>query len=99
MSFQVRLSETAYQDIVDIWTWVASEADLDTADAYSARLRSFLAKLDEFPSRGTPRDDLRPGVRSLVFERTIVIFYAIDAPEVIILRVVNGARDQALLGI
>jgi toxin ParE1/3/4 len=95
----VRLGEPAYEDLAGIWAWIASEADPDTADAYRGRLREFLAKLEDFPRRGTPRDDLRPGMRSLVFERTIVIFYRIDGSVVTILRIVHGARDQALLDI
>ena len=99
MSYQVRLSEGAYDDLAGIWTWIASEADPDTANAYRARLRGFLAKLADFPRRGTPRDDLRPGIRSLVFERTIVTFYRIDGSIVTIVRIAHGARDQALLDI
>ena len=99
MKYHVRLSEPAYEDLAGIWAWIASEADLDTADAYSARLRGFLAGLSDFPRRGTPRDDLRPGIRSLVFERTILLFYGVDGSEVTILRIVHGARDQALLDI
>jgi toxin ParE1/3/4 len=99
LSYQVRLSEPAYEDLAGIWTWIASEADVNTADAYSVRLRGFLARLDDFPRRGAPRDDLRPGTRSLVFERTIIIFYRIDVSVVTILRIVHGARDQALLDI
>jgi toxin ParE1/3/4 len=97
LSYQVRLGERAYEDLADIWTWIASEADVDTADAYSARLRGFLAKLTDFPRRGAPRDDLRPGIRSLVFERTIMIFYGLDDSVVTIVRIVHGARDQAAL--
>jgi toxin ParE1/3/4 len=97
LNYEVRLGEQAYDDLAGIWNWVASEADVDTADAYSARIRGLFTKLVDFPRRGTPRDDLRPGVRSLIFERTIVIFYGIEGRTVTILRVVHGARDQAAL--
>ncbi len=99
MRYRVGLGEPAYEDLAGIWTWIASEAGLDTANAYRTRLLDFLAKLEDFPRRGTPRDDLRPGIRSLVFERTITIFYKVDRSVVTILRIVHGARDQTLLDI
>jgi toxin ParE1/3/4 len=99
LRYQVRLSEPAYEDLAGIWAWIAADAGLDIADAYRTRLLGFLAKLEDFPRRGTPRDDLRPGIRSLVFERTIIAFYQVDSSIVTILRIVHGARDQSLLDI
>ncbi|MEG3151941.1 type II toxin-antitoxin system RelE/ParE family toxin [Sphingomonas sp. ZT3P38] len=97
MSYQVRLGARAYEDLADIWMWIATEADLDTADAYGSRLRRHLAKLVDFPRRGSPRNDLRHGLRSLVFERHMTIFYEIEGQVVTILRIVHGARDQTAL--
>jgi len=99
LRYRVGLGEPAYEDLAGIWVWIASEANLDTADAYRARLLEFLAKLEDFPGRGAPRDDLRPGIRSLVFERTITVFYRVDGSVVTILRIVHSARDQTLLDI
>jgi len=99
LRYRVGLGEPAYEDLAGIWAWIASEAGRETADAYRTRLLEFLAKLEDFPRRGTPRDDLRPGIRSLVFERTFTVFYRIDGSFVAILRIVHGARDQKLLDI
>ena len=46
-----------------------------------------------FPDRGNRRDDLRPGLRILGFERRAVITFQITANTVTILRVLYGGRD------
>ena len=46
-----------------------------------------------FPDRGTRRDDLRPGLRVLGFERRAVIAFQITATTVTILRILYGGRD------
>lgn len=49
--------------------------------------------LATFPFRGTPRDDLRPGIRTTVYRRKVVIAYSIEAVTVTILGVFYGGQD------
>ena len=46
-----------------------------------------------FPKRGARRDDLRPGLRILGFERRAVIALQVTADRVMILRILYGGRD------
>ena len=46
-----------------------------------------------FPDRGARRDDLRPGLRVLGFERRAVIALQIASDSVTILRIPYGGRD------
>ena len=46
-----------------------------------------------FPDRGNRRDDLRPGLRILGYERRAVIAFQITANSVTILRILYGGRD------
>jgi len=46
-----------------------------------------------FPNRGAGRDDLRPGLRILGFERRTVIALQVTADTVTILRILYGGRD------
>ena len=46
-----------------------------------------------FSDRGIRRDDLRPGLRILGFERRAVITFQLTAEAVTILRILYGGRD------
>jgi toxin ParE1/3/4 len=46
-----------------------------------------------FPKRGARRDDLRPGLRILGFERRAAIALQATAETVVILRILYGGRD------
>jgi hypothetical protein len=48
---------------------------------------------DIFAERGTPRDDIRAGLRTTHFERRLLIVLMVDAEEVTILRLLYGGRD------
>jgi toxin ParE1/3/4 len=93
VSHAVRLSPLAIADLIALHGWVVEQADRATADGYLARIEARLAALADFPHRGTPRGDLGPGVRTLAFERRLVIAYRAEDAVVTVLRVVSGARD------
>lgn len=97
MSFRVRYSPAAVDDLDALGAWVDSESDFDTAAGYLERVRARIATLENFPHRGQVRDDLRPGVRMLSFEGRLLIFYSASAESVDVLRVVSTARDLSLL--
>jgi plasmid stabilization system protein ParE len=49
--------------------------------------------LVDFPFRGTPRDDLRPDIRTTVYRRRVVIAYSVEATAVAILGIFYGGQD------
>jgi toxin ParE1/3/4 len=89
------MSEDAIDDLSSIGRWIADQADLDTSNAYVARIEAACGRLSYFPNRGTPRPDLAPGLRTIPFERRYTIGYQVESEEVIILRIIHGARDFA----
>lgn len=99
MTHEIRLSALAIEDLLALHDWIASQADRRTADAYLDRVEMRLAALGDFPERGTPRDDLALGLRTLSFERRLVIAYQVGEAQVLVLRVISGQRELApLLG-
>jgi toxin ParE1/3/4 len=50
-------------------------------------------RLAIFPERGTLRDDLRPGLRVIGFERRIAVAFHVQGGKVTILRVLYAGRD------
>jgi len=68
--------------------------------SYVARLQDACHRLCDFPQRGTPRDNLAPGLRTVTFERRAVIAYFIEPGTVRIARIFHHGRDlsEALKG-
>lgn len=95
---RVLLSALAIEDMVALHRWIAARADAGTADGYLDRVEARLAALDRFPDRGSPRDDLSSGLRTLSFERRLVIAYRVVGDAVEVLRVIDGARALAGAG-
>lgn len=97
MTHAVLLSPLATQDLIALHGWILESADRAIADAYLDRIEQKIASLAESPLRGISRDDLAAGVRTLVFERRLLIAYRVDNAAVIVLRVISGQRELAPL--
>lgn len=83
----------ARADLLALYDWIAERADPDTAFDYASRIEAHAAKLAEFPERGTPRDDLVPGLRTTPYRGRTVIAYRVTRGEVEILRLVHAGQD------
>jgi toxin ParE1/3/4 len=93
LTFEVLLGPKAREDLQDIYDWIANQAGNDVADNYLDRIERVMGKLTEMPNRGTPRDDLVPGLRTIPFERRATITYVVTGQTVEVLRVVHAGRD------
>ena len=82
---------------MDVREWIMSEADAETAERYIDRVKARLGRLTDFPNRGAPRPDLAPGLRTLSFERRLIIAYRVELGIVRIVRVVDAKRDLGRL--
>ncbi len=73
---------------------------LDIAGAYIDRIETACLALENFPERGTRRDDIRPGLRTMGFERRITIVFRVSRATVEIVRVFYGGQEyeRALRG-
>jgi toxin ParE1/3/4 len=93
----VAYSPRAKADFDAIFDWIAPRSSIDVAFGYIERIRHYCEGFSTFPERGTRRDDLRPGVRTIGFERRVTIAFAVTEDRVLILRVFYGGRnvDQA----
>ncbi len=92
----VLFAETAKADLDDIFAWIADRAGLDVARAYTCRIEGFCREMTPFPQRGTARDDVRPGLRTLGFERRATIAFTVNGEDVIILRILYAGRGLDL---
>ena len=95
VAHKVVLTATALDDLKSIFLYIADAAGIDIAEGYDRRIRGTCLSLADFPARGTPRDDLMPGLRSIAFERQATIAYRIEGRQVLILRILHHGRDPA----
>lgn len=67
-----------------IEAFIAERSSPAIAERFVASIVDRALKLDSFPSRGTPRDDLMSGLRTIVHRRTVTIAYVVRGDEVAI---------------
>lgn len=75
-----------------LYDWIAGRADPETAIAYVRAIRTHATGLETFPDRGTPRDDIGPGIRTTVYRHRTVIAYRVLPDRVEIVALVHGGQ-------
>ena len=93
MEHEVVWRPEARDDLYAIYDWIARQADPDTALGYTSRIEAFALRLSHSPNRGTPRFDLASGLRTVTFERRIIVAYRTENGAVQIMRLIDAARD------
>ncbi len=97
MALEVVWRRTAETDLYQLYEWIADCTDPGTAFDYTGAIEAHADSLATYPERGTPRDDLAPGVRTLNFRGRTVIAYRVG--EVVeILRIFHAGKELGLTG-
>lgn len=89
----VEFAPEAREDLIALYDWVADATSPETAVGYIGRIEKFISSFDVASERGTRRDDVRPGIRTIGFERRITIAFVVDEERVSILRIFYAGRD------
>jgi toxin ParE1/3/4 len=92
-SRSVEFSDDARADLVALYEWIADAASPDIALTYVERLERYCLDFDFASERGTLRDDVRPGLRIVGFERRVTIAFIVEESRVVILRLFYGGRN------
>lgn len=87
---RLRTTLAAEQDLLGIWEHIA-EANPAAADRVLQQFHGRFQQLLQFPLSGESQEGFRPGLRSIV-EGSYVIFYEPCPGEILIYRVLHGAR-------
>ena len=95
MSYSIIFTPEARDQIDQLYRYIAIAAhDADTAMRFVDRLLDHIATLAEFPERGTPRENIRPGLRTLAWKRRATIAYVVEERDVVIVGVFYAGRDM-----
>ncbi|HKP78560.1 MAG TPA: type II toxin-antitoxin system RelE/ParE family toxin [Phenylobacterium sp.] len=89
----VVFSPEARNDLKALYEDIASTASNELAMAYLGRVNAYLASFDLASERGAIRDHIKPGLRTIGFERRITIAFTVGPQEVTIHRVFYGGQD------
>lgn len=98
MKYRVEFSPEARADLLNLYDYIAERSGDERALTYVQRIEEACLSLNTFPLRGESWDRLRPGLRSVGFERCVTIAFLVEPPVVTIFRVLYAGRDlsQAL---
>ena len=86
-----RLTRRARREVLGIWQHIAVDNE-PAADRFIDLLTRHFRLLGDMPYAGRPRDEIRPGYRSLPVGEYL-IFYRVVGPGVSIMHVVHGRMD------
>jgi len=97
MNFNVRFSPEAEQQITALFEYIGTQASTRIAERYVEAILSFCGQLNSFPLRGSPRDDIRSGIRTIPYKKRVLIAYTVEESQVLILGVYHGGQDYEAL--
>ncbi|HVL73017.1 MAG TPA: type II toxin-antitoxin system RelE/ParE family toxin [Beijerinckiaceae bacterium] len=94
MGRRLRYARPAERDLASIYAHIRdSNQDPIVAAGYLRRIRARCDSLVDFPEQGRHRPDLGRGIRTLGFERRVLIVFRSDAKWVEVVRVLYGGRS------
>ena len=96
MSCPVVFTPEAMDDLLDLYEYIANHSSPKRALGYIGRIEKTCMSLQTLPERGNRRDDLRPGLRVMGFERRVLIAFRVCSESVAILRILYGGRSIEL---
>lgn len=85
-------SPEALDDVDHLWDYYAHIAGRATADKVVREIARVVRTIDDLPSAGRARDEIRAGLRSLAATPQIV-FYRLNNDQAEIVRVLDGRQD------
>lgn len=93
MTHEVIFAPEALADLLDLYDYIAGAGSPAAALAYAEQVRAYCLSFATFPERGTRRDDLRPGLRTVGYRRRVTIAFHVTVETVVIDRILYGGRD------
>lgn len=93
MPDEVAFAPEALTDLIRLYDYIADNSGEARALTFVEAVRKHCLSLVTFLLRGTLRDDLRPGLRTLGFARRLTIAFHITPERIIINRILYAGRD------
>lgn len=99
MGHAIVVTPEAHDHLDAIYDYIAAATSPEIAQNFASGILDHIAKLTDFPRRGTTRDDLRPGLRTIAWQRRVVIAFVVEETAGDVTGIFYGGRDfEAILG-
>lgn len=96
-TFAVRFRLAAEADLDGLFDYIEERSGEVAADRFFSRIEAACLALERFPRRGRAWDDIRPGLRTIGFEKSVTIAFVVTEDTVVISRVFYRGRDFEML--
>lgn len=91
--YKVNLSRETYKQLDSLEQWIEQEAGGAIARRYRQAIVAHCRTLADYPYRGRRRDDVKAGMRSIVFRGSVTIGYVVVGDMVQIVAIAGRGRD------
>ncbi len=93
MTRKIVFSPEARDDLFELYRYITERGAPNAALAYISRIEKRCVSLVSFPEQGHRRDDIRPGLKLLGFERKTEIAFHVTPDAVVIDRIFHGGQE------
>lgn len=93
MQYTVIFTPEAQEQLLSLYRYIAAAATPEIAERYTSAIVAYCESLQDFPLRGTRRDDVRPGLRITNYKKRAVIAFSVEAEQVSIIGIFYGGQD------
>jgi len=90
---RIVFSPEAQADLLSLYDYIADQSGEARAIAYVEQIEAYCRGFVTFPKRGTRRDDIRDGLRTVGFKRRLTIAFHVEPDRVVFDRILYGGRD------
>jgi toxin ParE1/3/4 len=90
---KVIFSPEARDDLFSLYMYIAERSGHSLAIGFVNRIEGYCLGFEVAAERGTRRDDLRPGLRLVGFERRMTVAFHVEPRSVTIDRIFYAGRD------
>jgi toxin ParE1/3/4 len=93
ITYRLIFSPEAEAQLVALYRYIGDQASPAVAQPFVDAIVDYCEGLTTFPHRGTQRDDLRRGLRTLGFRRRVTLAFSVDENTVTIVGVFYGGQN------
>ena len=92
-SFKVVFDRRAQRELTELYDYIHDESGVERAASFVADIRDYCLGFAAFPERGTPREDIAPGIRIVGYRRRVSIAFRVSGDQVLVLGIFYGGRN------
>ena len=93
MLYRVVFAPEAQTQLLELYRHIEVAASPMIAERYTHAIITYCESFEQFPLRGTRRDDIRKGLRITNYKKRAVIAFDVDGDCVSILGIYYGGQD------